>query len=144
MTIRKNIPRILSILVLAGLMIVTYFAESLFDDFVIRIFNMWGIYVIMVVGFDLIYGITGQFSLAQAGFAAIGAYTVALLTLPTEAKEISFLLAPPLPVIANAEWPLLPALDPRRSAGSTGRFHYWRARTAASWRLPADRHLRFL
>lgn len=110
MSFPKNNTRILNLILLAGLIITSFFSEYIFDDFVIRILNMWGIYVIMVVGFDLIYGITGQFSLAQAGFAAIGAYTVALLTLPTPVKEISFLLAPPLPFIANAQWPLLPAL----------------------------------
>jgi branched-chain amino acid transport system permease protein len=71
---------------------------------------MWGIYTILVISFDLIYGITGQFSLAHAGLAAIGAYTVSLLTMPADLKLMSFLLAPPAGMISQAQWPLLPAL----------------------------------
>jgi branched-chain amino acid transport system permease protein len=64
----------------------------------------------MVAGFVLIYGVTGQFSLAHAGLAAIGAYTVSILTLPPDAKQMSFLLAPPVWPVSVVEWPLLPAL----------------------------------
>ncbi|OGN74257.1 MAG: hypothetical protein A2X24_06725 [Chloroflexi bacterium GWB2_54_36] len=94
----------------AVLLLLAYIGESALDDYVIRILNMWGIYVILVTSFDLVYGITGQFSLAHAGLAAIGAYTVSLLTLPPDAKLMSFLLQAPHPLISNAQWPLLPAL----------------------------------
>ncbi len=69
---------------------------------------MWGIYAVMVVSFNLVYGITGQFSLAHAGLAAVGAYTVAILTLPISQKEMSFLFIPIVPWL-KVEWAFLPA-----------------------------------
>jgi branched-chain amino acid transport system permease protein len=107
---RLTLPRILTLAGIAGLLLLSFLGERLLDDFVIRLMNMWGIYVILVISFDLIYGITGQFSLAHAGLAAIGAYTVSLLTLPADLKLMSFLLAPPAGIISQVEWPLLPAL----------------------------------
>ena len=100
----------LTVVLGAILLVVAYFAESSFDPYIVRILNMWAIYVILVVSFVLVYGVTGQFTLAHAGLAAIGAYTVSLLTLPPDAKMVSFLLQSPHPLIANAQWPLLPAL----------------------------------
>ena len=101
---------ILSLVSLVGLLAFSYFGERSLDDFIIRLLNMWGIYIILVSSFNLVYGITGQFSLAHAGLAAIGAYTVSLLTLPAEAKQMSFLLAPPAEFISQVQWPFLPAL----------------------------------
>jgi branched-chain amino acid transport system permease protein len=107
---RLTLPRILTLVGVAGLLLLSVLGERIFDDFIIRLLNMWGIYVILVISFDLIYGITGQFSLAHAGLAAVGAYTVSLLTLPPDVKLMSFLLAPPAGIISNVQWPLLPAL----------------------------------
>lgn len=107
---RLTLPRIFMLVSVAVLLLLSFLGERIFDDYVIRLMNMWGIYVILVISFDLIYGITGQFSLAHAGLAAIGAYTVSLLTLPPDIKMMSFLLAPPAAIISNVEWPLLPAL----------------------------------
>ena len=106
-------PSKTTVLTLAAMVVLLAFsvwAEHGLDPYIIRILNMWCIYTILVASFNLIYGITGQFSLAHAGLAAIGAYTVSLLTLSPEAKQLSFLLAPPSPLIANVQWPLLPAL----------------------------------
>ncbi len=93
------------VLVLAG----AYFGKQHLDDFQIRLLMMWGIYAVMVVSFNLVYGITGQFSLAHAGLAAVGAYTVAILTLPISQKEMSFLFIPIVPWL-KVEWAFLPAL----------------------------------
>lgn len=107
---RNKLTTVLSIAAIIGLLAFSVWAEHGLDAFIIRILNMWSIYAIMVASFILIYGITGQFSLAHAGLAAIGAYTVSLLTLRPDAKQMSFLLSPPHPLIANVQWPLLPAL----------------------------------
>jgi branched-chain amino acid transport system permease protein len=105
-----NRSTILSLLAVAAVLALSFVAERRLDAFLIRLLNMWGIYIIMVTSFDLVYGASGQFSLAHAGLAAIGAYTVSLLTLPADAKQMSFLLAPPIPFIAEIRWPFLPAL----------------------------------
>ncbi|MHC4755115.1 MAG: branched-chain amino acid ABC transporter permease [Planctomycetota bacterium] len=45
------------------------------------IFNTIGIYIIVNSGLDIVYGYSGQISIGQAGFYAIGAYTSALLSM---------------------------------------------------------------
>jgi branched-chain amino acid transport system permease protein len=106
----SNLPRVFTLVSVVGLLLLSVLGERLLDDFIVRLLNMWGIYIILVISFDLIYGITGQFSLAHAGLAAIGAYTVSLLTMSPDLKLMSFLLAPPAGIISGVEWPLLPAL----------------------------------
>ncbi|HEX9014925.1 MAG TPA: branched-chain amino acid ABC transporter ATP-binding protein/permease [Chloroflexota bacterium] len=50
------------------------------SDYGIVLMNMALIYAIVVIGLNLIYGFGGVFSLAQAAFWGIGAYTSAILT----------------------------------------------------------------
>ena len=45
------------------------------------------IYALVAVSMNLLNGFTGLFSLGQAGFMLIGAYTYAIFTIPLEAKE---------------------------------------------------------
>lgn len=45
------------------------------------------IFAIVAVAMNLLNGFTGLFSLGQAGFMAIGAYTTAMLTIPVERME---------------------------------------------------------
>ena len=45
-----------------------------------RIFTLGGVYAILALSVNVVCGITGQLSLGQAGFAAIGAYAVIFLT----------------------------------------------------------------
>ncbi|MPM34252.1 hypothetical protein SDC9_80834 [bioreactor metagenome] len=45
------------------------------------------IYSLVAVSMNLLNGFTGLFSLGQAGFMLIGAYTYAILTIPTEVKQ---------------------------------------------------------
>ncbi|MDR1508069.1 MAG: branched-chain amino acid ABC transporter permease [Synergistaceae bacterium] len=49
--------------------------------YVLLIFNYVGIYVVAATGLDLLLGYSGQISMGQAGFYAIGAYTSALLSI---------------------------------------------------------------
>ncbi len=45
------------------------------------------IYALVAVSMNLLNGFTGLFSLGQAGFMLIGAYTYGILTIPLEARE---------------------------------------------------------
>ncbi len=45
------------------------------------------VYSLVAVTMNLLNGFTGLFSLGQAGFMLLGAYTYAILTVPTEQKE---------------------------------------------------------
>jgi branched-chain amino acid transport system permease protein len=107
---RSNLQKVLSVVAVAAFLLFTVWAEGHLDGFQVRLLHVWGIYVILVSSFNLIYGFTGQFSLAHAGLAAVGAYTVALLTLSPEAKQVSFMLAPPVWPISVVQWPFVPSL----------------------------------
>src|SRR5690349_10933100 len=48
-------------------------------EFVLHVFAIGAYYVILAVSWNLLAGFTGQFSLAQHAFAAVGAYTSGLL-----------------------------------------------------------------
>lgn len=45
------------------------------------------IYALVAVSMNLLNGFTGLFSLGQAGFMLLGAYTYAILTIPVESRE---------------------------------------------------------
>jgi branched-chain amino acid transport system permease protein len=53
---------------------------GLIDSYTAQILTLGGINAIMALSVNIISGITGQLSLGQAGFEAIGAYSVILLT----------------------------------------------------------------
>src|SRR5262245_29340891 len=48
-------------------------------EFVVHVLNIGAYYVILAVSWNLLAGFTGQFSLAQHAFAAVGAYASGLL-----------------------------------------------------------------
>jgi branched-chain amino acid transport system permease protein len=87
-----------------------FLANRYLDDYKIRIINLSGIYVTLGLSMNLINGFTGLFSLGHAGFMAVGAYTVGLLTMPVSMKEMNFFFTPIVPWLANVEMGFLPAL----------------------------------
>ena len=91
--------RILTSLAAAGLLIFLLYAESNFNEYSIRILNNIAIFIVVAVSYNLINGITGQFSLQPNAFLAVGAYTAAIFTLTPEEKLRSFILEPLI-------WPL--------------------------------------
>lgn len=50
------------------------------------------VYSLVAVSMNLLNGFTGLFSLGQAGFMLLGAYTYAILTVPTSARESVYYL----------------------------------------------------
>jgi len=61
-------------------------ANGHLNEYMLRILRTGAIYIIAAVGYNLINGITGQFSLGPNGFMALGGYTTALLILPVVQK----------------------------------------------------------
>ena len=61
-------------------------ADTRFDAFTLRVFNLCAIYVVLALSLNLVNGFTGLFSLGHAGFMAVGAYTSALLTMIARAE----------------------------------------------------------
>ncbi|WP_313163472.1 branched-chain amino acid ABC transporter permease [Sedimentibacter sp.] len=80
------------------------------DEYVRRVLNLAAIYTIVSVSMNLVNGFTGLFSLGQAGFMAIGAYTVAIFTVPLESRASIFYVVPQNPVLAGIQIPFVLAL----------------------------------
>lgn len=107
----KDNNRLKKALILLVITLVALFImNNVLDDYKLRILNLCGIYIILGLSMNLINGFTGLFSLGHAGFMAIGAYTVAILTMPPAMKEMNFFMKPIAPFLANIEMSFLPAL----------------------------------
>ncbi len=78
-----------------------YFAGDVFGSYKMFLINTIGIYAILALSYNLINGVTGQFSLEPNGFVAIGAYFTAILLLPTESKVDMFALVDPSPIVLS-------------------------------------------
>lgn len=90
----KRTYRLLWVLVLALFAAFISWMELSGTDYQIRILITCAIFVVFAVSYNLINGVTGQFSLGPNAFAAVGAYTAALLTLTPAEKELSFIIDP--------------------------------------------------
>ena len=77
----KNVNKLKVVFTLVLAVILLIFPISGVSDYLIRIAIMLMIYVITSVGLNLISGETGQVSMGQAGFFAVGAYSSALLAM---------------------------------------------------------------
>lgn len=94
---RRNL--LLTFCLFGLLLLGVWLAENNLNSYLIRVFNTACIYIIAASAYNLINGITGQFSLGPNAFMAIGGYTVALLMLPVAQKQQVYFLKPLI-------WPL--------------------------------------
>ena len=108
MKINNRFKKSLSMLIIT--IVVLFILNKVLDDYKLRVLNLCGIYIILGLSMNLINGFTGLFSLGHAGFMALGAYTVAILTMPAPMKEMNFFMKPIVPFLANIEWSFFPAL----------------------------------
>jgi branched-chain amino acid transport system permease protein len=94
--------QLLTVASVGALFFLLHLSSQYVSDYQIRILNNAAVFITLAVSYNLINGITGQFSLEPNAFVAIGAYTSALLTLSPAEKELSFIIEPiiwPLSVI---------------------------------------------
>lgn len=110
MTSNKKIIDRKSLMALAVLVVALIIISFVDNDYVKTVTKLCGIYVILGLSMQLINGFTGLFSLGHAGFMAVGAYTVAILTMTPQDKAMNFFMKPIVPFLANIEWPFLPAI----------------------------------
>ncbi len=87
--------------------VIVFILNRVLDNYQRRIVNLCAIYIILGLSMNLINGFTGLFSLGHAGFMAIGAYTVAILTMPTAMKELNFFMKPMAPALLNIKMPVI-------------------------------------
>jgi len=87
-----------------------WLADMYASAYHIRILNLCGIFITLAVSYNLINGVTGQFSLEPNAFVAIGAYTTSLLTLFPAEKQMSFIIEPLIWPLSVISIPFFPAL----------------------------------
>lgn len=105
----KLILNIISILLFATILTLLDI-NVIGDNYIKRVLNTSAIYTIVSVSMNLVNGFTGLFSLGQAGFMALGAYTVAIFTVPLEKRPSIFYIVEQNPVLAQIELPFVVAL----------------------------------
>lgn len=108
MLLSKN--NLLKLMLIMSAIAFLFVAENNFDQYTIRILNTIAIFIILAVSYNLINGVTGQFSLEPNGFVAIGAYVTALALLTEEMKWDTFQLEDPHPWVLALQLDLIPAL----------------------------------
>jgi len=106
----KNLIRNLILIAIFTTFIILLDMDIIGDNYVRRVLNLAAIYTIVSISMNLVNGFTGLFSLGQAGFMAIGAYAVAIFTVPIESRAAIFYIVPQNPVIAQIELPFFVAL----------------------------------
>jgi branched-chain amino acid transport system permease protein len=89
---------------------VLWLAENHGGGYLVHMLTLAGLMAVLAVSYNLINGVTGQFSLEPNAFVACGAYVTALLTLSPMEKEASFILEPLIWPLSVISIPLLPAL----------------------------------
>ncbi len=85
----KKKETIISVALIAALLIVLYVLEQILPStsMLFTVLKKGAIYALVAVSMNLLNGFTGLFSLGQAGFMLLGAYTYGILTIPVEQRE---------------------------------------------------------
>ncbi len=100
----KIICSIIAVLIMAGFLVgVENFTSS--SSMLRTILQLGAIYALVAVSMNLLNGFTGLFSLGQAGFMAIGAYTFGVFTIPVAKKANVYYLYGVADFLADVELP---------------------------------------
>ena len=100
--------KLYTLLALVALFGVLFLCNQVLSPYHMRIVNLVGINIALVVSLNLTNGFCGVFSLGHAGFMAVGAYIAAILSLPLAKKA---LILPELPQwLGSVELSFLPSL----------------------------------
>lgn len=110
--LNKSTKMILTLILIVASLAVIYMLDKgmIGSSYTVRIVRIAVIYALIGVSMNLVNGFTGVFSLGQAGFMAIGAYSVGIFTIPIEARANVYYLIPISEKIANVELPFWSAL----------------------------------
>lgn len=87
----KTIASVILGLVIFGLLFLVDTTSS-DNSMLATVLQLGAIYALVAVSMNLLNGFTGLFSLGQAGFMAIGAYTFGILTIPVNSKPLVYYL----------------------------------------------------
>ena len=107
MTMKQSTKTIASIilgLVIAGLLVLVN-STNASSSMLASVLQLGAIYALAAVSMNLLNGFTGLFSLGQAGFMAIGAYTLGILTIPVSSRSMVYYLYGIAPALQNVYLP---------------------------------------
>ena len=81
---KKNKQILIDLALIAGMFLLLWIVEKVFGSgsMLVTMLKKGSIYALAAVSMNLLNGFTGLFSLGQAGFMLLGAYTYAVLTIP--------------------------------------------------------------
>lgn len=94
-----QIPKLRYLIFFSIALIFMIVSATMFNEYGLRIVNNIAIFIILAISYNLINGVTGQFSLEPNGFVALGAYVAALLLLDSDAKLYQFEAEEPAGII---------------------------------------------
>ena len=82
---QKKKETIVGIFLLLALIVIMTYLDSVLPSYhiAIKVIKKASVYALVAVSMNLLNGFTGLFSLGQAGFMMLGAYTYAILSIPT-------------------------------------------------------------
>ena len=82
---QKKKETIVGIFLLLALFVLMTYLDSILPSYhiAIKVIKKASVYALVAVSMNLLNGFTGLFSLGQAGFMMLGAYTYAILSIPT-------------------------------------------------------------
>lgn len=102
----KTICSIVLVAVVAALLFLVDETNTSGNSMLATVLQLGSIYALVAVSMNLLNGFTGLFSLGQAGFMALGAYTFGILTIPVQSRGIVYYLYGVNDALANAILPI--------------------------------------
>lgn len=108
--ININLLLYLGIVVLASVLLIILDMHKFTYNYAISIIEKSLVYAVVALSMNIVTGFTGLFSLGQAGFMALGAYTTAILTIPVASRPNVYYMNGILPALENAVVPIPVAL----------------------------------
>ncbi len=89
---KKSTKNIINLALLAILFAFIFCVDRFSTNVMLKtVLQKGSIYALVAVSMNLLNGFTGLFSLGQAGFMLLGAYTYGILTIPTQFRESVYL-----------------------------------------------------
>ncbi len=83
---------IITLCIIAAIYVLVFVLEQIIppSSMLFTVLKKGATYALVAVSLNLLNGFTGLFSLGQAGFMLIGAYTYGILTIPTESRAMVY------------------------------------------------------
>ena len=108
---RRTLANLATIIVLFAVILIVDCTSNSYD-MIVKVLQKVCVYSIVAVSMNLLNGFTGLFSLGQAGFMLLGAYTCAIFIIPDEYRQMvySFSIPEGTSPIINFELPLIVAI----------------------------------